>query len=127
MAVHYAVGEGDGLSDEALLEMTYRANRRLTESRMYRALATVASPQLLIKGASMSWGLLHKGTNLKVSSSKGQADAAVTHPPNVWPRLAHESAALGFKAVIEAAHGREVTSRVVESTPEGARFEVRWK
>lgn len=126
VAVHFALAEADGLSIDEVLELTYRANQGLSNSPMYRAITKVASPRLMLRGASMSWGLLHKGISFKVETSKGLAQARLSHPPGVWPRLAHESVALGFKAVIEATNGRDVTYQIVESMPEGTRIEVRW-
>jgi hypothetical protein len=127
VAAHYALRDALEIDEEEMLQVTYRANRKLTESRMYRALATVASPQLLLKGAQLGWKLLHRGVSLRVSTVSHRAEVVVRHPPGLWPKTAHRSAALGFRAVVEAAHGREPSARVLESRADGARFELNWR
>jgi hypothetical protein len=127
VAAHYAIADFDQLEDDAVLELTYRANRRLTQSRMYAAVAKLASPELLLRGASLSWGLLHKGVPLRVIARSGTAKLTVRHPDNLWTSMGHRSAAGGFRAVVEAAHGKEVVSRVVSSDAGGADFEIRWR
>lgn len=126
VAAHYALQDLTGTSDDEMLEITYRANRKLTESTMYRALAKVATPRILLKGAQVGWKLIHRGVVLRVHSRAGRSEVIVRHPPKLWPATAHRSAALGFRAVIEAAHGKNPQAEVAESRDDGARFELSW-
>jgi hypothetical protein len=127
VAAHFAVVDACGVSPSEVIEITYRANKALTESRMYRALAKVASPSTLMRGAVMSWGLIHKGVQLSLKTRPMGARLRLSHPHNLYPKLAHDSAALGFRAVIEAAGGEDVVSEVTSSWPRGAEFEARWQ
>ena len=127
VAAHYPLRDAMGISEDEMLQVTYRANRKLTESRMYRALATVASPQLLLKGAQVGWRILHRGVTLRVNAVSRRGELVVRHPPGLWTNTAHRSAALGFRAVVEAAHGKEPSVEVLESRPDGARFELLWR
>lgn len=126
VAAHLVIAEALGLSDEEMLERTYQANRALTRSPMYRALARVASPMMLLRGAKAGWGLLHRGVHLTLQADSGRARVVLTHPPNLYNRLAHESAARGFCAVVEAAHGRAVTAELEQSLPSGTSLMLRW-
>jgi hypothetical protein len=126
VAIHFFIQDADGMSDDDLLELTYQANKALTESRMYRALAKVASPAILLKGAAMSWGLIHKGLRLHIEAKKNSALIRLSHPPHLYPPAGHRSAALGFRAVIEAANGQEVQVGIRSSRPDGADFDARW-
>lgn len=126
VAAHFAIMDMHGLDVEDMLERTYRANRKLTESRMYRALAKVASPTIILKGARMSWGFIHKGVQLRADFGERSARITLRHPPHLYPRLAHRSAALGFRAVLEACHGENPSAVLVSSSPEEARVELEW-
>jgi len=127
VAGHYAILDIDGLDSETILQLTYRANRRLTESPMYAVLAKVASPGILLRGAALSWGLLHRGVTLHVDAQSRAARLTVNHPPYLWTALAHESAARGFRAVLEAARGKDIVARVVSSKPTRADFKLEWR
>lgn len=127
VAAHFAMQDLHAIDADDMLERTYRANAKLTGSRMYRALARVASPGLLLRGAATSWGLIHRGVSLRVSARDGEAELTLRHPPHLYPELAHRSAALGFRAVVEAANGKGVTAEVSSSGPESASVRVRWR
>lgn len=127
VAAHFALQGESGIGDDEMLALTFRANKKLTESRMYRALAMVASPELLLRGAQVGWKVLHRGVSLRVHASERHAEITVRHPVGLWTELAHRSAALGFSAVITAARGRDPSVEVTESRKDGARFALRWR
>ncbi|MEZ4371839.1 MAG: hypothetical protein R3B07_13480 [Polyangiaceae bacterium] len=126
VAAHLAIADGLGLTTEDMLQRTYQANKSLTSSAMYRALASVASPALLLRGAKAGWGLLHRGVHLTLHAEKERARLVLTHPPNLYNSLAHESAAWGFRAVVEAAQGSNVQASLEQSLPTGASVLVAW-
>ncbi|MEZ4229920.1 MAG: hypothetical protein R3B89_12160 [Polyangiaceae bacterium] len=126
VAAHLAIADGLGLSSDEMLRRTYQANRSLTSSPMYRALASVASPGLLLRGAKAGWGLIHRGVHLTLHAEKNRARLVLTHPPHLYNVLAHESAAWGFRAVVEAAHGKDVQAGLEQSLPTGASVLVTW-
>ncbi|MCA9641671.1 MAG: hypothetical protein H6718_09900 [Polyangiaceae bacterium] len=126
VAAHLAIADDLELSTEDMLQRTYQANKALTGSAMYRALASVASPALLLRGAKAGWGLIHRGVHLTLHAEKARARLVLTHPPHLYNSLAHESAAWGFRAVVEAAHGREVQAVLEQSMPTGASVLVAW-
>ncbi len=126
VASHLAIVGCLGLSEDDMLRRTYLANRALTGSPMYRALARVASPGMLLRGAKAAWGLIHRGVRLAIHVDAGRARVVLTHPPNLYDALAHESAALGFMAVVEAANGKAVTATLEQSLPSGTSILVKW-
>jgi len=126
VAAHYFLADADRAGEKEFIEMTYRASRALTESRMYSALAKVASPSVMFRGAVTSWALIHRGVRLSARAAVGTASAWLLHPAHLYPRLAHVSAAEGFRAVIEAANGQNVVVKLLESRPDGAEFEASW-
>ncbi len=78
------------------------------------------------RGAQAGWRLIHRGVHLTLHAEKLRARLVLTHPPHLYNSLAHESAAWGFRAVVEAAHGREVHSELEQSMPTGASVLVAW-
>lgn len=127
VAAHYAINDLEELGTERMLELTYRASRRLTESRMYRVLTKVGSPTIIVRGASISWGRLHRGVPLRMGVTKGRARLLLRHPKHLWPALAHESAALGFRAVLESAGASEISMQIIASHMEGVELELAWR
>ena len=127
VAAHFAIVDMHQLEPDDMLQRTYRANRKLTESRMYRALAKMATPSLLLRGASMSWGFIHKGITLRADVEATTALLTLRHPPHLYPSLAHRSAALGFKAVLEASNGRNPHAEVVRSSVDRTQVRVSWE
>ncbi|MGE0323631.1 MAG: hypothetical protein AB7K71_34670 [Polyangiaceae bacterium] len=126
VAAHLALADSLELSSQDMLRRTYQANRSLTSSAMYRALASVASPSILLRGAKAGWGLLHRGVHLTLHAEKERARLVLTHPPHLYNTLAHESAAWGFRAVVEAAQGSDVQASLEQSLPTGASVLVAW-
>lgn len=126
VAAHLAIADGLALSSADMLRRTYEANKSLTNSAMYRALASVASPALLLRGAKAGWRLIHRGVHLTLHAETRRARLVLTHPPHLYDTLAHESAAWGFRAVLEAAHGRDIQSDLEQSLPTGASVLLAW-
>jgi len=126
VAMHYYVADALGFDDAQAMEWTYRANEALTQSPMYRALCAGANPGVLLRIASMGWGFVHDGVKLGVRNRSRAVELSLSHPPHLYLRDGHESAATGFRAVIETARGRDVQVDLVTSTSTDARFAVSW-
>lgn len=127
VACHFAVVDMHQLDPEEMQQRTYRANRKLTESAMYRALATVSSPGVLLRVARMSWGLIHKGITLHADVESNAAVLTLRHPPHLYTSVAHRSAALGFIAVLEASHGKNPHAEVVHSAVDHTQIRASWE
>lgn len=126
VAAHLAVADENGLSDEALLDWTYQTNRQLAHSRLYRAVASLASPDLVLRVARTSWKVLHRGIDLAVQRDNHRAELSVTHPGGVWNRLVHLATATGFRAVLESSRGKNVSVNLAESRADGATYNCAW-
>lgn len=126
VAVHCVLRDRSTHDSESLQELTFRANRHLTESRMYTALTKVASPSLLLRSAGFTWGIIHRGTSLQVLAEKGRATVHLRHPDHLYDDWSHESACRGFVAVLEAAGARSVEREKLESRAEMLSATLRW-
>ena len=126
VAAHFALMDIFGMGEDELLQLTYAANRKLAHSRMYRALTRLASPGVLVKGASMSWSFIHKGSTLRAEAETKGALLTLRHPPHLYPSLGHRSIGRGFTAALEASNGKNPHVRVLSSTPDHAKLQVSW-
>ena len=127
VALHMAAADAEGLSMEDVLRWSHESNTRLAESPMYRIVAAVASPAILLRTAALSWRLLHRGVSLSIESqASGRTEAAIEHPPHLWNELVHLSTAQGLRAAVEAAGGREVRAELADYVPERGRYVLTW-
>lgn len=126
VAAHFALMDIYGIDDDAMLRITYTSNRKLAESRMYRALAKVSSPGMLVKGASMSWGFIHKGSTLRTETLPEGVMMTLRHPAHVYTNLGHRSVARGFTAALEASNAENPKVDLLLSTHEEAKLRVSW-
>ncbi len=126
IGLHLAYADAAGLPNGKMLERIYATSKRMIDSPMYRILARVASPNFLLRGAELSWQLLHRGVTLGVELGDMTATITTKHPSNLWTSLAHEGASVGFRAVVESAGGKNVQCTVRRSEPEAAVFELTW-
>lgn len=127
IALHFACADAAGLPHGKMLERIYATSKRMIDSPMYRILAKVASPNLLLRGAELSWLLLHRGVTLDAELGDHTARITTRHPPHLWTSLVHEGVGVGFRAVIESAGGTNVGCSVLRSEPEMGVFELRWE
>jgi hypothetical protein len=126
VAAHYAIIDAHELSDEAAVDWMYQTNRQLAQSRLYRAITAVASPQLALRGAKLAWGMIRKGINLSVSLDGDSARVTVTHPDGVWTELVHQATATGIRAVLESSRGTNVQVKLAVSRSDRAIYDCSW-
>jgi hypothetical protein len=126
VAAHLAIIDENGLSDDAVLDWTYRTNRHLAQSRLYRAVASLASPDMALRASRLGWGMLHRGIELSVQRGNGGAQLTVHHPDSVWTRLVHLATATGFRAVLESSRGKDVSVTLSDSQPDQATYDCTW-
>ena len=111
VAAHLAIIDENELSDEAVLDWTYKTNRHLAQSRLYRAVASLASPEMALRAARLGWNMLHRGIDLAIQRGDNGAQVKVMHPDSIWTHLVHQATATGFRAVLESSTRQERDSR----------------
>ncbi len=130
VAAHVALADMAGLVDDVdLVDWSYRANKALAASTMYRVLVQLASPRALLRLVPISWRTIHRGIVLDVdsTSSEKQTLLIIRHPPHVWTREVHQTVAGGFRPPLEASRARDVRVELVVSETEGAEYLVSWR
>ena len=126
--IYLAMREVHFASDEAFLEHAKRLNRGVLETPVNRVLFWVASPQSILRGGSVRWGSMHRGSTIEVRTrNEGSAETTLSYPPYLLPRLIALGNGTGFKVAMENAGGKnvEVTLREYDSTH--ATFDSKWR
>lgn len=59
----------------------------LFHSPVYRALMAVATPGMLLRGASKRYATFHKGSTLSVSKTSSVADVTLAYPKGLFPEV----------------------------------------
>ncbi len=114
-----------GLSDDDLVEISYRMNRALMTGALARIIFMVLSPSMLLVGASARWSAFHRGSSL-TSKGRGRGTIQLSYPTHLVPELIARVHARGFGAVLEGAGSRTASVTVREWTPTLSTFEAIW-
>jgi hypothetical protein len=113
-------------SDEAFLRFCRDAQRRLFEGPLYRALMMALSPQTILKGTTARWSRFHRGIDLSIVPSKSSVEGTIRYPLHLLEEIDHRATLEGWRAAVELAGGRNVTSKILFVTPTEARFVSSW-
>jgi len=127
VAAHFAVADASGLDDAAVLDWAYRANSSLARSRLYRALTQLASPSLLLRGAELSWTMIHRGVDIEIVREDHRATITAIHPRALWTEFVHRSTATGFRAVLESSRGENVQVELVSVEATRGEYLCTWE
>jgi hypothetical protein len=126
--LYLAIREAHFADDDAFLAHASACNRAVLETPTNRVLFWVATPRGILRGASLRWSALHRGSSVDVRiRSDVSADLELRFPLNLFPEIVLRGLATGFAAALENAGARNLVLdlRVVESTR--ARFTARWR
>jgi hypothetical protein len=119
--VHFA-------SDAAFLEHAEKVNRGVLETPINRVLFWVASPRSILRGGSVRWGSLHRGSTIEVRTrDEHSAELTLRYPPNLLPKLIALGNGTGFKLALENAGAKEVDVTLRESDSTHTTFDSRWR
>lgn len=111
---------------EETLAWTYERTIRGTQSKLYRALTSVASPWALLRIGTAAHGLFQKGTDLHVVKTPDGADLRLSHPPFLHGGFNHASNTAALRAVLETTGAKNAVVEMVSSEPTEALYRARW-
>jgi hypothetical protein len=125
MCVSLGIADAYELEDEEYLSWVYETNRDLFRGA-YRLLMSLASPELLLRGATLRWMYFHRGTELLTEpAGPGQGNLILSFPHRLFAGLAlrHFTAVFGAPLKLCVAHALVELERVGD---EQAVFRCRW-
>ena len=117
------------MTDEQFGDWTYRLQKRLFGSALYRAVAVVTTPRMLLAGTRMRWGAFHRGTSLEIVDhvERNTVTATMRFPSMLYSRTNLVGFARGFQAVAELSNALVASVELAATQPTWARFDVRWR
>ena len=125
--LYLAVADFYSMSFRDFARWSFDCNRRLLNGPLYRMLASVASPTVLLQGATMKWSAIHRGTGLEVLRKPSGAEVRMTYPENLYVALNIAGFSGSFEAILELSRAKFPRVDVLETTPTLARFTATWK
>jgi hypothetical protein len=125
--IYLAIRELHFRDDAAFLEHARRCNRAVLQTPTNRLLLWAASPRAILRGTSLRWGSLHRGSTLEARTpDERSAEITLTFPPRLLPEIILRGNGAGISVALEGAgaHDVEVDLRTIE--PSRAVFHARW-
>lgn len=126
-AVFYTIADAFYGSDEAVMAWTRDRTRRTADSKVYRAIARVARPALLLRMAAAAHALFQRGTDLIVEPTDDGATVRLTHPPYLHGGLNHLSNVAMFEVLLELAGAQEIRVDLTISAATHAVYGATWR
>ena len=128
-ALFLAAADEHAMTDEQFGDWSYRVQKRLFGSPLYRAVAVVATPRMLLAGTRMRWGAFHRGTTIEIVDhvSRDAATVTMAYPSMLYARTNLVGFARGFQAVAELSNALVALVELGPSHATSARFDVRWR
>ncbi|HEY2514934.1 MAG TPA: hypothetical protein VGI39_28910 [Polyangiaceae bacterium] len=103
-------------------------NRRMMEEKIYHGLLALASPGLLLRGASSRWSTFHRGIELVLEQpSDREVSATLRFPSFLLNEMLARGLAAGIQAALEASRAKELRFSVDSITDRSARMSASWR
>jgi hypothetical protein len=127
-AIFLVMADHHKMTDDAFSVWTHRTQKALLGGPLYRAMVSLASPSLLLNGASLRWGSFHRGSQVEATETgPGEAMLVMRFPRGLYAPTNLIGFGGGFQAVAELSNAKPVSVSVLEMTPTRARFQFRWR
>lgn len=125
--LYLAIREARFEDDTAFLAHARECNRAVLETPLNRILFCLASPKAILRGASVRWGALHRGSATDIRfPNDNSAEAELIFPIHLFPEIVLRGTATGIAAAVEKAGGRDVVVDLRSVEPRRAHFAIRW-
>ena len=125
--IYLALRELHFRDDAAFVEHARRCNRAVLETPANRVLLWAASPRAILRGTSLRWGSLHRGSTLEARTpDERSAEITLGFPPRLLPEIVLRGNGAGIGVALEGAGARDVEVDLHAVEPSRAVFRVRW-
>jgi hypothetical protein len=126
--IYLAIRELHFQDDAAFLEHARRCNRAVLETPANRLLLWAASPRAILRGTSLRWGSLHRGSTLEARTpDERSAELTLRFPPCLLPEIILRGNGEGISVALEGAGARDVKVDLYAMEPSRAVFRARWR
>lgn len=125
--IYLAIRELHFRDDAAFLEHARLCNRAVLETPANRLLLWAASPRAILRGTSLRWGSLHRGSTLEARTpDERSAVLTLTFPRGLLPEIVLRGNGAGIGVALEGAGARDVEVDLHVMEPSRAVFHARW-
>jgi hypothetical protein len=125
--IYLAIRELHFRDDAAFVEHARRCNRAVLETPANRLLLWAGSPRAILRGTSLRWGSLHRGSTLEARTpDERSAELTLGFPPRLLPEIVLRGNGAGIGVALEGAGARDVEVDLHAMEPSRAVFRVRW-
>ncbi|MGH1342406.1 MAG: hypothetical protein ACRBN8_12680 [Nannocystales bacterium] len=114
-------------SDDAFVADALERNRTLVNKPMYRILLGLLSKSRAVKGASVTYSQLHRGTELIVVGGDDHWEVYIVHPPHLVPPILGRCYATAMRAALEVKGYENVYCKPIAFEPERTHLQVRFE
>jgi len=123
-----AIADHHRMTDAQYVQWALERNRLLLKEKVYHGLLSLASPALLLRGATSRWSTFHRGIELVIEHMGAYETAATLRFPSFLlnEMLAH-GLAMGIQAALEASRAKELRFSVDAVTERSARLSASWR
>jgi hypothetical protein len=130
-AVHgmlLALADHHRMSAAQYVEWALVQNRRMMEEKIYHGLLALASPTLLLRGASSRWSTFHRGIELVLDQTgEWEVSATLRFPSFLLNEMLARGLAAGIQAALEASRAKDLRFSVDAITDRSARMSATWR
>ena len=113
--------------DDEFRQWNFERQLRIYQTPFMRALVSLVSPSLLVKSAGHRWKSVQRGTQLRVTGSKGQVEIRFEFPSRLCSRPFLVALVASFSAALSAARARDPQVELVEIGEDLARYRAHWR
>jgi hypothetical protein len=125
--IYLAIRELHFRDDAAFVEHARRCNRAVLETPTNRLILWAASPRAILRGTSLRWGSLHRGSTLEARlPDERSAEITLAFPPHLLPEIIWRGNGAGTRVALEGAGARDVEVDLYAMEPSRAVFRARW-
>jgi hypothetical protein len=97
------------------------------QSRLYRLLMVVMSPESVLRAAGRRWEAFHRGTSLEVEAEKHNAMGVLRFPEWLYLPDSRINMCGSFRAALTAGGAKNAVVRLVEATATQHTFQATWE
>jgi hypothetical protein len=123
-----AIADYHRMSDAEYVNWALLRNRLMLQEKIYHGLLALASPSLLLRGASSRWGTFHRGIELVVDHTDAfEASATLRFPSFLLNEVLARGLAAGIQAALEASRAKDLRFSVDAITDRTTRLSASWR
>ena len=111
---------------ESFYDYTYAMNRRLLSGPMYRILLKLLSPERVVKGSSLAYGQMHRGSEATARRVESGVELTLRYPEGLFPPGFLRAFPTSIRAALELSNATDVEVTIGEERPDRTVYAARW-